>query len=307
MKTVVAYFHDPEPFSSPFDHKEFLWSYQALTAQCAAEGIRFCIARTQDNYLGNMKFRSGWEFKGEDMVEIPEEITADLIYMRSRAEALVTGPQDKVLSDPILDDICRDKMASYDLFTDFMKTSVLIDEHTWQEEVGKLQTDTIVLKPTHGESGEGIMFVEKDKFHVDLLPAGESYLAQEFLDASGGVPNVMTGRHDMRLVVAMGEPVVSYIRVAKEGSLLSNTAQGATVMPIDLEQVPQECLEMATTVDARLAQFPYRMYSIDFMFEDGKPYITELNSRPGLPDASWIGEDRAKRFRDYVIKIFKLV
>jgi glutathione synthase/RimK-type ligase-like ATP-grasp enzyme len=305
MKTVVAYFCDPEPLGYPFNYTEFLASYQALTRDCQRENIRLCIARTQASYLGHMKFKSGWEFQDEKLVEIPEEITADLIYMRSRREALETTPGDKVLNDIALDEICRDKMATYALFAPLMKKCVVIDANSWKEKIAGLDTPTIVLKPTHGESGEGIFFSPKDTFTFDQIPAGNSYLAQEFLDASAGVPGVMQGVHDLRLVMANGNPVVSYLRIAKEGSLLSNTVQGASVMPITLEQVPAECFPIAQKIDGQLSHFPYRMYSIDFMFENGKPYVTELNSRPGLPDASWIGEERAQRFRDAVITVFK--
>jgi predicted ATP-grasp superfamily ATP-dependent carboligase len=307
MKTIVTYFHDTEPLGYPFNYPDFLSAYKKLTVRCAENNIRFCIVRGQESYLGTMKFSHGWEFKGEDLIDIPQEITADLIYMKSRAEALKTGPNDNILSDPRLDDICRDKLTSYDYFKKFMKACVPVRAEDWQEQIAKLTTEKIVLKPVHGDSGEGIIFSTKSEFNFDILPKdGDTYLAQEFLDSSAGVAGIMTGRHDMRFVMANGEPVVAYIRAAKEGSMLSNTAQGATVVAIDLNQVPAECFEIAKTVDKQLTEFPFRMYGIDFMFEDGtKPYVTELNSRPGVPDASWIGEERQNHFLDALIGIFQ--
>ena len=168
-----------------------------------------------------------------------------------------------------------------------------------------IKTDLIVLKPTLGESGEGIMFVPRAEYTGASVPTNEPYLAQAFLDASGGVEGLTTSRHDLRVVMANGKPVITYFRLAKEGSFLSNTSQGATVHPIDLNQLPEACERMTHEIDAKLTQFKPRMYSIDFMFENNIPYVTELNSRPGLPHASWVGEQRAADFQRALVTLLK--
>lgn len=306
MKTVAVYFSDPEPMGYPFDHIEFYRAYQALSTDTDKEGIELVFCRG-NTYTGPMTFSQGWKFdQDQNLIKIEEPIQASLIYMKGLEPVFpfdTTGT--KILNDPEFDRLCRDKLATYELFPEFMKKSLPILPESAESVAAQMNTQTIVLKPVFGDSGIGIKFVDKSKCTSAEIPTTEPYIAQEYLESIEGVPGIMTGRHDLRLVVANGEPVISYIRVAKEGSLLSNTHQGATVQPIDLEQLPDSCIPIVKEVDSRLAHFDSRMYSIDFMFESGKPFVTELNSRAGIPDASWVGAERARRYREVLVNLFK--
>jgi len=306
MPTVAVYFSEPGIYDNPFNYTEFLESYRELSEACLQENIRFVVVRAH-SYDGNMTFSHGWEFNAAGELEaIDQPIKVDLIYMKA-TDAGFPYPitTENILNHPELDHICRDKMATYDLFGDTMKTSLVATPENSEAVLKAIDTDLIVLKPTLGESGEGIMFISRAEYSGASVPTNEPYLAQAFLDASDGVAGLITGRHDLRVVMANGKPVITYFRIAKEGSLLSNTAQGATVHPIDLADLPESCLHMSEEIDAKLARFNPRMYSIDFMFEHNKPYVTELNSRPGIPHASWVGEQRALDFRNALISLFK--
>ena len=85
-----------------------------------------------------------------------------------------------------------------------------------------------------------------------------------------------------------------------------DTSAGAAVIQIDVEQLPQASLDVIAQVDARLTRFPVRLYTVDFMFDpSGRPFVTELNSRPGVPSASKVGAARADRFHQALAAIFK--
>jgi len=308
MKTVAVYFSEPGIYDNPFNYPEFLESYYELSKACFKKDILFVVVRGH-SYLGNMRFSNGWKFNDQGKLdEITDTISVDLIYMKATDAGFPYKiTTENILNHPDLDLLCRDKMETYKLFGDSMKTSLVATPQNVEEVLKAITTDLIVLKPTLGESGEGILFVPRNEYTSASVPTNEPYLAQAFLDASKGVEGLVKGRHDLRVVMANGKPVIAYFRVAKEGSYLSNTAQGATVEPIDLEQVPADCLAMTTEVDEKLEAYNPRMYSIDFMFENNVPYVTELNSRPGIPHSSWVGEKRAQAFQDALLNLFQAV
>lgn len=308
MKTVVTYFSDAGIENYPFNDPDFRLGYQRLSDTCARHGVQLLFARTQESYLGKMTFAPTSHFEGDALVETTEPLTCDLIYMKSPAQALVSDTGDLVLNDPEFDALCRDKMETYRLFPDLIKKSVELTAENWQVAIAELQTDLIAFKPLYGEGGEGIIFKTKTEFSWDQLPLDEPYLAQEFTETIAGIPGLCEGRHDLRVVCINDTPIMSFARLAKEGNYRSNTAQGATVMQITLDQIPQVCRELITIIDQRLHHFPDRLYAIDFMFEDGIPTVTELNSRPGIPSSKLIGETQAQSFYEAVASLFaKLV
>src|SRR6185436_9953431 len=120
------------------------------------------------------------------------------------------------------------------------------------------------------------------------------YLIQEFIDTSAGVPGIVEGIHDFRIVAVSGEPVVCYVRTPPPGKKLANVAQGGKEIHVTLDRIPQEALALFQQVDDALARFPKRVYSVDMGRNvDGRWMIIELNSKPGLTPKHW-GPDNVR-------------
>ena len=302
---VCVYFSDPEKMGYPFDDADYFNAYKRLSVLCAENKIELYFARGEASYLGEMCFQNGYRFQEGELVAIGGPFDCDLIYLKGDGERLVTGPDDFVINNPELDDIGHDKELTYKVLGQFMAPTYSISRANWEEVKNKIKTDKIVLKPSLGLGGKGILVLPKNELQPELIPEDEPYLAQDFIDSSGGIPGLVEGMHDMRLIMFNGEATFSFIRTPKPGSFLSNVAQGGTLMIASIDKVPASALAIAQEVDRRFARFYPRIYTIDFMYEGEKPYICEINTRPGLAVAETEGEEFTQQFYGRLIALFK--
>jgi len=63
-----------------------------------------------------------------------------------------------------------------------------------------LSTELVVLKPRYGSNGMKVQVVPKNTITKQML-ANDVYIAQEFIDSSKGIPNVVNQRHEMRVYI----------------------------------------------------------------------------------------------------------
>ncbi|CAN5121584.1 hypothetical protein BH11PAT4_BH11PAT4_0380 [soil metagenome] len=306
MATIAVYFDQPGGMDYPFTDALYLDSYRRFTEEAARSAIRIVIVRGEASHQQGTTFSHYWEFTNGTLTAVDKTITADLIYNKCVGPLPTNFPPELTVNHPELDHICHDKLTTYQYFSEFMAKSLPITAQTWREAVVQLRTEMVTLKPVEGESGEGIVFVEKATFNGDEFNFNQPYLAQEFIDTSKGIPGITSGRHDLRVVVFNGEPKLAYIRIPVEGSLLANVALGATTQTVDITQVPESVHQMVASVDAKLKQFSPRIYSIDFLVAGTTPFIVELNSRPGFPNPKRQGVAFSDTFFSSLISILSL-
>jgi len=148
-----------------------------------------------------------------------------------------------------------------------------------------LSTEMLLLKPRHYYGGRGIVVLDDRRGGVpEQIPARGDYLLQSFLETSGGIVELgVSGRHDLRIVMVDGQPVLSYVRCPVEGGVISNVGEGGQIVYFDLEQLPEEALRLAAGIDRHLSKYPARMYSVDMaQGKSGRWWIFEINARPSF-------------------------
>ncbi len=285
-QTFVVYFDAPEVMGYPFDEQNYFLSYQGFSELCSTHNVDFYIVRGPNSYLGNMRFQSGWKFVGEALQAVTEPIQADVIYVKG--SSLRTEPEAIRVNQAELMDICADKLKTYALFGDYMaKTAPLPADH-WPETIKNFPSDILVLKPVTGMEGRGILVVSKEHFQYDQLdPHYAPYLVQEFIDCSAGMPGLVEGRHDLRLYIFNGVAKLAEYRRPKPNGYLANIAQGGSLTVLKMPQVPDWATQFVPKIDQHFQKFFPRIYTIDLMYADHRPYLVELNSRPGLPYRDW--------------------
>ena len=145
----------------------------------------------------------------------------------------------------------------------------------------KLQTDQIVVKPISESGGNGVCIV--DKSNIQYLDFSSEKIVQEFIDSSGGVPDISQSTHDLRLVFVGKKLIYAYIREPKNGCLLANISQGGTLTIVPKSKIPQSIHPILKHIHATLDSFTDRIFAVDFMFDEhAKPWIVEFNAMPGL-------------------------
>lgn len=274
-----------------------------LYAAAKARGMRIVIV-LEESYDGGNTFKSYWEPDGDQWVEHEESITVDLIFVKSVHMTETLDADARIACHREIERINDDKYAMYEFFSEFMAPCYRIDAHSWDEVMAKITTDLVVLKPVDGSCGEGIVIGKKSELSpADLLPTSP-YLAQEFLDGSAGIPGIVEGHHDMRVIVYNGVPRIVNVRKAPAGSLLANVALGATLQALDFSEIPEAALDLVKAVDRKLAAYSPRIYTIDIMYAAGKPYLVEINTAPGFPIPEVHGQAYIDRFHQYLLDAF---
>ena len=177
-----------------------------------------------------------------------------------------------------LSEIMTDKWLTYKTFRKFSPKLVLVKSPSDLKKIAALPGDRIILKPVTGSGGMGIKVVPKD----DIGRMPYPFLAQEFIE-SNGYKNFTGGAHDLRVMVINEMPFHSFLRIPPKGKLLANLSQGGRIKLLDVKKLPQSLRAILAEVSEKLKRFNKKMYAVDFIFDkDGKPWIIELNSRPGI-------------------------
>jgi hypothetical protein len=279
MKRIAVFFDALGFESYPFDKEEYRTAYHELAAMIAERGGQFCVVRGQDSFQGNGTFSGGWVFESGKFREEASPIHAHTIYNKGYFRSDATS---RVLNDPAFDHLCTDKWETYRLFPSLSPLTRLVkDEAALKEAASAFGDKRIVAKPLDGEEGKGVMAGIASELMAKIVSF--PYLLQEFIDTSGGVPGIVEGIHDLRIIGVRGEPMLSYVRTPPPGKLLANVALGGREIPVPLENVPADAMDLYASVDRELAQYPQRVYSVDMGRDrNGTWKIIELNSKPGL-------------------------
>lgn len=302
-KTIGVFFGDPGKLDYPFNKAMYYESYRDFTAFCAERGVDLVIVRGATSYLGSMHFSHGWRFVGDELREITEPLTVDCIYNKELAHGLRTDPGDVVVNDPLFDRIARDKWLTYQAFPGLMPPTYRIDADTWQLVFDQIETDTVVLKPVAGTEGVGIIVQDKTTIDLPSLGLTEPYIAQPFVESSGGIPGLCEGRHDLRVIVFGGRPTLAFLRMPRPGGVVSNLSQGGSARVVELTDVPTQIMESVRQIDDHYRSYRSRIYTADFLMKDGRAYLIETNTRPGFPHPDVHGQAFTQTFYTGLLEV----
>lgn len=279
MPIIAVFFEQQGDYDYPLGREYYFIAYSELNAEVEKRGARLVFVRNQSTYLGGNSFSRYWYLENGKLIRVDEPITADIIYDKGHIK-----PDEKTLlmNDPELDSICTDKSKTYALLPNHSPVSAVVrSADELKSAVHDIPGELIVAKPTDGAEGKGVSIVPRDKIQETVTEF--PYLLQEFLDTSKGIPDIVDGTHDFRMIVINGEVVLCFVRTPPEGSLLANVAQGGKKIEVPVPNIPAEPLALLKDVEHALSRFPRRVYSIDLgRNADGTWKIIELNSMPGM-------------------------
>lgn len=280
MPSIVCYastvFPDSRIFDTPSDEE----SYAVFARALERLGCDLYFVRGIERYAGGNAFDGGWKFENGVWGEVEGRFEADLIYDKG-----FDLPKERVRKVVNTEEFTRRclKLETAKLFPeDCPMTIEARNQEELRTAIGTMRTDFIVIKPLDSYGGKGVFIGPKKEApeHVDAYPV----LIQEFIDTSKGVPGIVPGMHDFRLIIIGGERVSLFARYPAQGKFLSNASQGGGAKELSPDELPEEARALADRVDAKMADIPSRIYSIDMGLDaSGAWKIIELNAPPGLP------------------------
>ncbi len=279
MRSIAVFFDDPAQNGYPFDNQEYRDSYRDFAKLLRERSGKLFVARGK-SYRGGNTFASGWLYDEEGiLVAHKEPFTTDVIYNKGH---LTPEPGALVVNHPELDALCTDKRLTVELLAEISpRTYVVSSAREFDVAVEKLDAKKIVMKPIDGEGGAGVHIGAPASVRkcIEVLPC----LVQECVDTNDGIPGIVQGPHDFRMVNVRGTLVQAFVRTPAPGQVLPNVAQGGSTTEVAIADVPDAAMAVFHLVDSRLQHFHDRIYSIDVgLNSDGRWMLFELNSRPAL-------------------------
>lgn len=277
--TIIAYFlRSKTPQESMVKSKTSAATHKHFFSLAKSRNLDLRFVLGEDAILDE-GFSNYWIFENDELINVSEAFKEDMLYAKNRSNRFETR---RKLNNSYLENICIDKLVTAQMFPDLCKKTLLIDENSLSN-LDEINTEKVVLKPQEGSNGVHVTVLSKQEITKDLL-ATDTYIVQELIDSSGGIPNLINKRHEMRIYIFNGVIQSAYLRIPPEDSYLCNVAQGAKEMQITLDQIPDSFIASAAKVDAVFSEIVPRHYTVDIMNENGRPWIVELNNTPGLPD-----------------------
>lgn len=287
MKRIAIYFSDPDPEGPPFQNAGYRAAYVSLSACIQQRGGECFVVRGRESFLGAGTFTHGWRLDAHGsmhLVQGPPRV--DVVY--NKGESFAGDRRTLLINAPSLDTLCRDKERTLQQWKTIMPRTAVARSFTELKHVlsGHAPDDRIVVKPTHGWGGRGVLISTP----ADVAQQVQEYpvLVQEFVDTGSGIPGMVMGNHDLRCVVVNGTIALCTVRTPAEGSLVANLARGASLTIIASDRIPQEPRKIVEGIDSFLRKYSTRIYSVDFgRAPDGRWFVFELNPQPGLTALHW--------------------
>ena len=263
----------------PFRKDHINSTYEYFTDLATEKDQEVYIARF--DWFNEGKLDKAYRFDGEKWSKV-ENIEIDVVFDKYRFDDETVGLKERIGQDfPVLnrfevERICKDKHLAYEKFPKHHPETRKANFENVEEMLEKY--DKVVIKPLSAHAGEGVKIIED----ISEYEESAGNIAQQFIDSSSGIEKLdVEGVHDLRVVVVDGNPVISYIRQPESG-FVANVAQGGTMDFVPIEDVPEDAMKIVNKVVDVLSQKHF-VCGVDMIFDQNqKPWILELNSKPGM-------------------------
>jgi len=276
MKKIAAFF-DKRSFKEFLEKDEYSRSYREFGEIISQKNGQFFVV-TKENYDGNNIFSRGLIFQNGDFSEFSEKIVPDIIYKKGKYDF---EKNINVVNCPEIEKL-ENKNHSFSLFPKlFSKTIIIKNKDEIDQSFSQIPSDKIVVKPLDSYGGDGV-FIGTKKAAAKKIPCFR-FLAQEFMDGSNGIPGIVDGIHDFRMISISGKIIVAFVRTPPPGSLLANLTLGGGIKEIPISKIPAGAKSIFEKIDQNLKKYEKRIYSVDLLFTEKKEWkLIEINTFPGL-------------------------
>lgn len=265
-------------FKAPF----YKQAYHELLEMLEQRGVYVAILMGQSSYLGQGRFTKHWvqvKRDGRWVFEKRGPIRPDITWVKDQ---LVAADALQINSANFRQ-ICSDKNLSYDLLSQFQSRSLVVHNQTELEQaITDLPGEMAVVKTPTGNSGLGVFVGLKQDFNYADFNKPFPLQVQEFIETKGGIPGLVKGRHDFRVVIMNGEAIIATLRTPPQDGFKSNIGYGGFTRLVDVSEIPAELKTLVSQIDAQLATISAeRFYSADFGLTDQGWRLFEVNAMPG--------------------------
>lgn len=287
-KQVGICFSKDKAIKDPLSHVgRKLPVYIELLDRINAEGWQAYVL-TRKTYLGDGKFKGAWRFSEGRLKWIKDILNLNLAY--DKTGGLVFPPPNdslRVVNNRSFNEFCCDKWQAYKVYGRYMPATFWVGEKINLDRVlSKVNFRNVVLKPYNGLKGYGIFIGKIEDVRLfNFSTKYPKYILQEFVETRKGIPEIVSGRHDLRVVVINKKIVWSHVRIPPMDSLKANVAGGGSLKEVDPEILPDKVVNIVNLIARDFyGKYDNPVFSVDFgINEKGDPKIFEFNDQIGFP------------------------
>lgn len=281
---VLGFFReklDIEEFN--FKAPQYKQAYRELIELLESRGVYVAILMGNGTYQGEGVFSKHWVLTGQGDGEFVFQrrgpVEVDAVWVKDRFD----GKDVPQINSREFRQVCLDKHLTYQHLGEFQPASILASSIDQLEAaIDQISGDHIVVKALEGNSGDAVFVGKKDSFDSSKFNHPMPWQVQEYIETSGGIPGIVEGRHDFRVIMINGRPVIATLRTPPEGGLKSNLGYGGQAQLFEVSKIPSELLEICSGVDQKLAKISNeRFYSADFGLTSHGWRLFEINAMPG--------------------------
>ncbi|MDA1079522.1 MAG: ATP-grasp domain-containing protein [bacterium] len=305
-KTVAIYFSPPNVLDYPLSKQIYFEAYAEILEELENQGVTAVIVRA-DSYLNSGVFSkyTVWNKQKSEYQMVNRKILVDLIWNRDSENTIPKISDCAILNDQEFDDICRDKLKSYKLFSNISAPTFLIHAYaSLADTLLKIKTELVVLKPRFGEGSYGVHVLKKNEVTRNLYNSWKNIIVQEFLDSSCGIQGLVVGLHEINIWVVNSKFAGARIKQPLKENLISSAAgaSAGTVRGIHQEQIPDDLWEKVLEIDKKVSKYSPRLFRADFVYTKQSEFkLIEINSRPGVMHAKKEGPEYYWDFNGAVV------
>jgi glutathione synthase/RimK-type ligase-like ATP-grasp enzyme len=277
---IGVYFSHPGENDYPFTKDEYRNAYREFAGRLKNMGADVFIVRGKNTYLGESRFSGGWSFADGRFLRTECAIDVDVIFDKGDGDF---APEDGavVINNPEMQRAGR-KDVTAQMFREFLPTTFTVNSPAELDTaIQSIRSTMIVMKPIDGYGGHGVRIGRVNEVCRD--PQMFPFIVQEFIDTSGGIPGVIGGHHDFRIILVGSSIPCAVVRTPPPGRLTANVEMGGSYASVAPERIPEGALRIARAIDARFASIEDRVYSVDVGLDAGGQWkLIEINPPPAL-------------------------
>ena len=272
------------------DAERFRIRYRNLEAQLGQLGVRPTFAESHTSYDPVSHNFDGHFSSDRQIIDdvSPENIAVvrDLTIPKNFAKPLYEDEESpQIVNDPALNIFLRNKANLFNRLPELHPDTVVVPQESVISAVSAICSETVVVKPVEGMLSRGVYIGPKED--VPSSMAKGDYLVQEYINTSGGIPELaIKGIHNVRLLSVNSQILGAVGRIkGSEALLLRDDIYGRVYLP---EELPESMLAIADIVHRELTELPGKgknVIAIDLMrginsSGNEVDVICEVNHRP---------------------------
>lgn len=227
--------------------------FTELLERFSVSGIETYFCRSPFGFLGKNRYFCEFKYEKSGFTPFNSEVIPDNVWDKSMGSLFpVAGQDENVVNSYELKGLESNKWFSYLAYPDYFTKTIPVDsKETLLSNLGKIETQNIVLKPMNGFGGKGVVLINRDNpvipddVKIDNL---NPHIIQEFMETDVGISGIVNGKHDLRLVCLNGKVINCFLRTPKQGDFRSNWAQGGTFNQVVPNNLPNEIIKFVKPI-----------------------------------------------------------